>query len=440
MSLLLQALQKAAKTREDGQGETSGGEPLGELTLDDDLGLAPMQEEPTLRDEMDGPAETPAATPEQAATVVQAGRAEPGFNLLDYAREHYMLVFLAAAVLFAVIYGTYVYLQVARPFSSPPAPPPVAAQPVPPAPAPAPAEPAKITGLPESVAPSTAAPVATPAPIAANASGKEPAIAEKAGAEKSSPPATPETRIERVRPKSSRPLPAGKPTAVRAPQGNTDPVETVEIPATRASGQKIVRKDGSDLVPVDATLAQAYAELTAGNDEKARALYQEVLDADPKSIDALLGLGAIAWRQGNAEVASKHFQQVLQLDPRNSYAQAGLIAIVGMAAPEASESRLKQLIARDPSAFLHFTLGNLYAEREMWAAAQQSYFQAFQMQSDSPDYAFNLAVGLEHLGQEKLALGYYRKALDLSFKRGHANFDQNLVIQRVAQLSARVER
>lgn len=438
MSLLLQALQKAAKTREDGQAETSGGEYSGELTLDDDLGLAPLQEEPTLRDEMDGPAEKPVATPAQAATVVQAGRAEPGFNFLDYAREHYMLVFLAAAVPFAVVYGTYVYLQVARPFSSPPAPPPVVAQPVPPAPAPA-AEPAKITGLPESVAPATAAPAATPAPLAANVSEKEPPIAEKAEAEQSSPPATPDARIVRARPRSTKPLPTGIPPAVRAPQSNADAVETVEIPARRVSGQNVVRKDGSDLVPVDATLAQAYAELTAGNDEKARALYQQVLDADPRSIDALLGLGAIAWKQGDAEVASKHFQRVLQLEPRNSYAQAGLIAIIGMAAPEASESRLKQLIERDPSAFLHFTLGNLYAERQMWAAAQQSYFQAFQMQSDSPDYAFNLAVGLEHLGQEKLALGYYRKALDLSFKRGHANFDQNLVIQRVAQLSARVE-
>ena len=33
------------------------------------------------------------------------------------------------------------------------------------------------------------------------------------------------------------------------------------------------------------------------------------------------------------------------------------------------------------------------------------------MQPDNADYAYNLAVGLEHLGQPKLALTYYRKAL-----------------------------
>ena len=52
----------------------------------------------------------------------------------------------------------------------------------------------------------------------------------------------------------------------------------------------------------------------------------------------------------------------------------------------------------------------------------------------------DLAVGLEHLGQNRLALDFYRKALDLSFKKGHANFDQSLVIQRVGQLSTRVEQ
>ena len=98
------------------------------------------------------------------------------------------------------------------------------------------------------------------------------------------------------------------------------------------------------------------------------------------------------------------------------------------------------LIARDPSGFLYFTLGNLYADQGLWPAAQQAYFQAYQSQPENPDYAFNLAVGLEHIGQARPALEYYRKALDLSFRKGRANFDQSLVIQRVGQLSSRVEQ
>ena len=41
-------------------------------------------------------------------------------------------------------------------------------------------------------------------------------------------------------------------------------------------------------------------------------------------------------------------------------------------------------------------LGNLYADQSQWAPAQQAYFQAHHLEPDNPDYAYNLAVGLDH--------------------------------------------
>ncbi len=239
-----------------------------------------------------------------------------------------------------------------------------------------------------------------------------------------------------TRPRRSAKTMASSETAVVSSDDSL--VETVVINTSEAKGIS-VRRQPATLVPVDPTLMQAYTALQQGDLALARNLYQQVLLAEPRSIDALLGLGAIAWKEGRIEEAGQRYQRVLELEPRNAYAQAGLIAIVGGADPQASESRLKQLIAREPSAFLYFTLGNLYADQGQWPAAEQAYFQAYQLQPDNPDYAFNLAVGLEHIGQIRPALDYYRKALDLSFRKGRANFDQNLVIQRVGQLSARVE-
>ena len=93
----------------------------------------------------------------------------------------------------------------------------------------------------------------------------------------------------------------------------------------------------------------------------------------------------------------------------------------------------------DPSAFLYAALGHLYAGQAQWSQAQQAYFQAFQLEPANPDYAYNLAVGLEHLGQRGIALGYYRKALDLARARGRAGFDQVQVTARVAKLAAATE-
>ena len=443
MSLLLQALQKAAKTRE-GDAEEAAALPATALALEPAAPAARNRHETS----------APAPTPAQAATLVQAASV-PAFDPFDYAREHYMLSFVALALLFAIAYGTYVYIQINHPFRGSVAAPALVAA-APPAQVALPAAPAsspnaKISGMPEATAvaaagsrgPGATAPTAgAVVPAAADAAAK-PAPTDADPSIDTLAPATGRVVKNEKRPDPQpniRSIAAGKARVAASDSG--DAIETVVIPSSRAapSGDIAVRQDAAAVTAVNPTLMRAYETLQSGDHAQARDLYEQVLQAEPRNLDALLGLGAIALNDGRLDDASRYYQQALELDPRNSYAQAGLISLVGGADPAASESRLKQLIARDPSAFLYFSLGNLYAQQAQWPAAQQAYFQAFQMQADNPDYAFNLAVSLEHLGQNRPALEYYRKALELSFKKGHANFDQSLVIQRVGQLSTRVEQ
>lgn len=186
-------------------------------------------------------------------------------------------------------------------------------------------------------------------------------------------------------------------------------------------------------------LTEAYAALQANSLDQAQHLYGQLLRAEPRNIDALLGLAAIATQEGKSDEATRHYLRILELDPRHALAQSGLIAILGRADPLAAETRLKQLIAREPAPFLYFTLGNLYADQSLWAPAQQAYFQAYHLDPANPDYAYNLAVGLEHLSQHKLALGLYRRALQLASARGHANFSLPQAQERITRLASRVE-
>jgi len=422
MSLLLQALQKAAKTREDSEGERGSGPAAA-----DQLALEPIASEPSLRDEL--PIHSP--TPAQAATVVQASRMPP-FDPIGYARDHYMIVFLGAALLFAIIYGGYVYIQVSNPGMLRSTPPPMTA---PPASASAPAAPAPPASPPDTAAKISGMPADTPTAAALTA-GSAPSMIDDSKPTEQAIPTDRPARAATTRPRrTAKAMVASEKAIVTLAD---PPVETVVIRNDEATGISVSRQPAT-LVPVDPLLMQAYEALQQGDLALARNLYEQVLLAEPRSIDALLGLGAIAWKEGRIEEAGQRYQRVLELEPRNPYAQAGLIAIIGGADPQASESRLRQLIAREPSAFLYFTLGNFYADQGQWPGAQQAYFQAYQLAPDNPDYAFNLAVGLEHIGQIRPALDYYRKALDLSFRKGRANFDQNLAIERVGQLSTRVE-
>jgi tetratricopeptide (TPR) repeat protein len=112
---------------------------------------------------------------------------------------------------------------------------------------------------------------------------------------------------------------------------------------------------------------------------------------------------------------------------------------MGRADPAASESRLKSLIAREPSPFLHFVLGNLHADQSQWAQAQQAYFQAHHLEPDNPDYAYNLAIGLDHLRQPKLALNYYRRAESLASAQGRSNFNLSHARERIRALTTQLE-
>lgn len=178
-------------------------------------------------------------------------------------------------------------------------------------------------------------------------------------------------------------------------------------------------------------LKLAYAAFKAGNYDSAAAQYQQVLDKRPENRDALLGLGAVAMKRGDDAKALQIYTHLLQINPQDKLVRGILINLSKNADPVRSESTIKVMLQDNPDQpFLYFTLGNLYASQSRWPEAQQAFFDAYRRDSSNPDYAFNLAVSLDQLGQTKTALDYYKKARQLAGK-GEANFD-------VSSLSARI--
>jgi tetratricopeptide (TPR) repeat protein len=182
-------------------------------------------------------------------------------------------------------------------------------------------------------------------------------------------------------------------------------------------------------------VAAGYTAYVGGDLGAARGAYQDALRDEPSNRDALLGLAALDVRAGRLEAAEAAYLRLLQTDPRDAHAQAALIALRGgRADPVSTESRVKVMLAENPAAHvLNFTLGNQLAQQGRWAEAQQEYFKAFAAEPDNADFAYNLAVSLDHLRQPKLALEYYQRALSLAKARG-ASFDMAAAQSRVAQL------
>jgi len=413
----MKALEKAAKDREETGAESTpavapAGAAPGASTAKSELTLEPIAPQPAApREPSLSPRKTTGAAPPaaaasresaRAATVIRAGQRETGAGAGAYAREHPLFVFGTLAALFLLAYGSYVYLQMTNPgiFAKQPAQP---AQSAPIVPAPVPAA-------------SGGTVTADQPPVAITS--LLPPMQGGAEKDKSAPPAPAAPASAAVAPAAPAPAAAPVPPAVR---------DTIKVTA------------GGARPTVNPLLADAYTALNAGNLESSQRLYDELLRSEPGNFDALLGLAAIAMQQGDKDQATRHYLKLLELDPSNALAQAGLIGMLGRADPLAAETRIKQLIARDPSAYLYFTLGNVYADQTRWPDAQQAYFQAHHLQPDNPDYAYNLAVGLEHIGQPKPALDFYRRALQLAAAKGRANFSTAAAQERISKLEKVVE-
>ena len=201
--------------------------------------------------------------------------------------------------------------------------------------------------------------------------------------------------------------------------------------------EAITIRRGESVGPTVPLLASAYKAYRNGDFAGAEASYRRVLAQDSRNRDAWLGLGAIAVQAKRWGSATEIYLRLLGLNPRDSVAQAALIALQQNLDPVQGESVVKTALESEPDApYLHFTLGNLYATQGRWAEAQNAYFDAYRLDSQNPDYAFNLAVGLEHLSQRRTAVEYYTKAVELA--RDHKpNFDPIVAQRRIDTLSSR---
>jgi len=380
----MKALKKAEESQQSSHNES---EPtLRELA--EELSLEPTHTHEPAPVARDVPVEKPvvsAGAGQQEAANLFAAKEPPVGN-----RNRFIAVFFVAALLLFAGGGAYVYIAINKPgllmSARPPSPPPSATSSLP--------------------------PVGNQLPMVQDSASVTAAQPELLDAQ-------PEL-FDRSRPVQNTPQPE---KLAALPSGEPD--NAIKV---RRGGQSEINPD----------LAQAYQSLQEGRLDAAKMHYQRLLQQEPRNVDALLGMAAVAARSNNMSEAGKLYFRALEVEPRNAFAQAGLLNLLGSSDPLGSEAKLKQLLAEKPAGFLYFALGNLYATQGRWPEAQQAYFQAYHLESDNPDYAFNLAVSLEQISQPKPALTYYQRALQLQRQRG-ADFERAIVEARIAQLQKAAE-
>ncbi len=402
MSLLLEALKKAEKAKEEARQRA------GEAPPAEDQAVRTRAELPDIRQPLEilseeispkepQPAPAPAPRPGPAPQAAERAVAKKVFEV-KFKEPNPRLPFYAtmgALGVFALCTVAYFWYQLRPP-------------------------PAWVNASPRSAqeAPVQVAAVQAPRPIPVAAQPAIPGLPAVAAVTPAAVTLEPKQVAPQPKPVVSQPRPAAP--RISPPRPRPAPPVATSRPAPPRVHPKV---------------EAAYAAYLKGDLESARSDYQDALREDAGNRDALLGLAAIDVRTGRLEGAEATYLRALQLDPGDAHAQAGLIALRGARLdPLATESRVKSMLAADPEAsVLHFTLGNQLAQQGRWGEAQQEYFKAFSANPDNADFAYNLAVSLDHVRQGKLALEYYRRAVALAERRG-ASFDIAAARARSAQL------
>lgn len=402
MSLLLDALKRAEQEKIARQGhEPSAASPAAEAPPP--AGEAPPRRKLEL--EAHEPAPSAAAAPASGPTAAKREREgakavfaakQPGSAAPASGSRNIVLAIVAVALVVLAGGGAYVWYEISK------TPGPMARGPIPAAPRPV-----------TPAAPAAAPPAAVTAPSPAETKAAVPPVAVL----KPESAATTTAR-GKPQPKAAEQLVMSllKQSAEAKPAPPLKLSRTIEAP--RVSPQ----------------VAQGYDALRSGDPAAARKAYEAALAADPSNLDAHLGLATAAARTGDRDTAVRHYRRALVLDPKNPSAVAGLAALANLSRPEGLEEQLRADITRYPqSPSLHFTLGNLYASQARWNEAQAAYFEAYRLDPDSADLAYNLAVSLDQLGQARLAADFYGRALAAS-ERQAAQFDRARVSRRIAEL------
>ena len=148
---------------------------------------------------------------------------------------------------------------------------------------------------------------------------------------------------------------------------------------------------------------------------QAQACYERLLKINPRSYNALFGLGCALMPQKNHTAALQAFTQaeVLNRKDPNLYLNLGTV-LRRMGRMDEAVRNLNKVFDLEPgSVDAHACLGLLYMEANDYPAAVEHYSRAIEQGGQRLDLELGLAEALEKRGDEAQARQHYFKAVEL---------------------------
>lgn len=186
---------------------------------------------------------------------------------------------------------------------------------------------------------------------------------------------------------------------------------------------------------------EGYVAYQTGNYGVSLSKYVQAYRQAPENKDALLGMAAVHTKLNQPKLAAVYYQKLKALGFDVKQEAQRNTRDDEMRSPNHRvdlNDALAQLKSTPNDARLNFSVANLFAKKRDWAQAQTYYFKAHQYNPSNPNYVFNLAVSLEHIGQPKAALTFYQKTRAL-MANTPSTINPMTVAKRLDELSVKVD-
>ena len=156
----------------------------------------------------------------------------------------------------------------------------------------------------------------------------------------------------------------------------------------------------------------ARRSLNAGGARSALAIYDELLERQPRDRVALLGKATALHRLNRPGDAINAYEAVLRHYPDEITALTNLLGLIGVQTPESALQQLRRLYTNNPGfgavaaqmAMIHLQLGDS-------ANAIRLMSEAAALALDNPVYWINLAIMHDRVGDSQAAISAYEHAL-----------------------------
>lgn len=165
-------------------------------------------------------------------------------------------------------------------------------------------------------------------------------------------------------------------------------------------------------------LENAYDELMAGNQEKAIALYSNVLAIQPSNTLALFGLATTYHRAGQISMARPIYGKLLAIDPGNVEGLNNFLVLLSDEAPEDAIKELEKLEKTHANfSPVSAQLAVIYQKTGNYQAAAEKMNRAIELSPENLKYRYDMAVILDKAGERENAAVFYKQVLQ-AIERG----------------------